>query len=86
MKIKTNEQIKNRFDFFRLSCSKERVDLCSNTLRDYNARGLKFYKIGKSVFVSYNELEKFIMDNTEPYTGNYSRRLANEKTNQTFQV
>jgi hypothetical protein len=63
-----------KFDFFRLSCSKDRVDLCSNTLRHYNTQGLKFYKIGKSIFVSYSELEQFIRDKSEPYTGNYVRR------------
>jgi hypothetical protein len=48
------------FDLFRLSKSKEAVDLCSNTLRAYHAEGLPFYRNGKVVFVSKTELEAFI--------------------------
>jgi hypothetical protein len=49
-----------KFGFFRLSKSKLAVDVCPNTLRAYNSQGLPFYKIGKSVFVNYAELESFI--------------------------
>jgi len=49
-----------KFGLFRLSKSKLVVDVCPNTLRAYNSQGLPFYKVGKSVFVSYAELEAFI--------------------------
>ncbi len=49
-----------KFGFFRLSKSKLVVDVCPNTLRAYNSQGLPFYKVGKSVFVNYAELESFI--------------------------
>jgi hypothetical protein len=48
------------FDLFRLSKSKEVVDLCANTLREYNEAGLPFYRSGKAVFVSKTELAAFI--------------------------
>ena len=48
------------FDFFRLSKSKEVVDVCSNTLRAYHKAGLPFYNRGKAVFVSKTELAQFI--------------------------
>ena len=48
------------FDLFRLSKSKEIVDVCSNTLRSYFKLGLPFYNRGKAVFVSKTELDAFI--------------------------
>jgi hypothetical protein len=48
------------FDLFRLSKGKEIVDICSNTLRSYHGEGLAFYKKGKAVFISKNELARFI--------------------------
>lgn len=48
------------WDLFRLSKAKEAVDVCSNTLRAYHKAGLKFYRQGKSVFVSRSELADFI--------------------------
>jgi len=48
------------FGMFRLSKSKETVDVCPNTLRQYHREGLPFYKRGKAVFVSMAELEDFI--------------------------
>lgn len=48
------------FDLFRLSKSKETVDVCSNTLRAYHAEGLPFYRNGKAVFISKMELAAFI--------------------------
>ena len=55
----------SKFGFFRLSKAKKAVDVCPNTLRSYNAKGLPFYRVGKSVFVSYAELETFIRQNNE---------------------
>ena len=49
------------FDLFRLSKSKQVVDVCSNTLRAYNKQGLPFYHRGKAIFVSKSELAQFIM-------------------------
>ena len=54
-----------KFGFFRLSKSKLMVDVCPNTLRVYNAQGLPFYKVGKSIFVNYAELEDFIRQKNE---------------------
>ena len=48
------------FDLFRLSKSKETVDVCSNTLRAYFKQGLPYYQRGKAVFVSKTELAAFI--------------------------
>jgi hypothetical protein len=48
------------FDLFRLSRSKDVVDLCPNTLRAYHRRGLSFYRNGKVVFISKSELASFI--------------------------
>jgi hypothetical protein len=48
------------FDLVRLSKSKEVVDICYNTLREYNRAGLPFYRRGKAVFFSKSELENFI--------------------------
>ena len=58
----TNGQQNNigGFDMKRLSRSKDTVDVCPNTLRQYNREGLPFYKRGKAVFFSASELEQFI--------------------------
>jgi hypothetical protein len=48
------------FDLFRLSKSKEVVDVCSNTLRAYFKQGLPFYQRGKAIFISKTELAAFI--------------------------
>lgn len=48
------------FDLFRLSKSKEVVDLAPNTLRAYNRDGLPFYRKGKTVFISKAELTAYI--------------------------
>jgi hypothetical protein len=48
------------FDLFRLSKSKQVVDVCANTLRSYNRAGLPFYRHGKAVFISKSELATFI--------------------------
>ena len=53
-------QIGNSFDLFRLSHAKQVVDICSNTLRQYNKQGLRFYRQGKARFVSKSELAAFI--------------------------
>ncbi len=55
----------SKFGFFRLSKSKLAVDVCPNTLRAYNDQGLPFYRVGKSVFVNYAELEDFIRQKNE---------------------
>lgn len=48
------------WDLFRISKSKAAVDLSSNTLRKFNREGLRFYKVGKSIFISRQELSEFI--------------------------
>ncbi len=65
MKNQANYQDICKFGLFRLSKSKRVVDVCPNTLRAYNSQGLPFYKVGKSVFVSYAELESFIRQRNE---------------------
>lgn len=54
------KQLESSWDLFRLSKSKEVVDLTANTLRNYFAQGLPSYRCGKVVFVSRSELERFI--------------------------
>jgi hypothetical protein len=54
------QQGSTNFDLFRLSKSKEVVDISPNTMRTYNKQGLPFYKRGKAVFVSKSELGAFI--------------------------
>jgi hypothetical protein len=61
-KTQTNTAAGN-FDLFRLSKSKQAVDVCPNTLRGYNRAGLPFYRQGKAVFVSRAELDQFIRSN-----------------------
>jgi len=53
----TNE---SSFDLFRLSKSKQTVDVCPNTLRKFFKQGLQSYNRGKAVFVSKAELAAFI--------------------------
>jgi hypothetical protein len=48
------------FDLFRLTKSKEQVDVHPNTIRKYHKCGLQFYKVGRAVFVSKSELDAFI--------------------------
>ena len=48
------------FDLFRLSISKDVVDVCPNTLRAYFKQGLPHYRRGKAVFISKAELAEFI--------------------------
>jgi hypothetical protein len=60
MNANTSNTIQPSFDLFRLNKSKDVVDICANTLRGYNAAGLKFYRVGKAVFISKSELESFI--------------------------
>ena len=56
----TNETNGAGFDIFRLSKSKEVVDLAPNTLRAYHEAGLPFYRRGKVVFASKAEVATFI--------------------------
>jgi hypothetical protein len=65
MQNETQNQSLCKFGFFRLSKSKMAVDVCPNTLRGYNAQGLPFYKVGKSIFVNCAELESFIRQKNE---------------------
>lgn len=55
-----SQQSAESFDLFRLSKSKEVVDLAPNTLRAYHDNGLPFYKNGKTVFVSKTEVATYI--------------------------
>jgi hypothetical protein len=55
-----NQSGESGFDLFRLSKSKEVVDVCSNTIRAYFKQGLPCYQRGKAVFVSKTELAAFI--------------------------
>ena len=57
-----------RFDLFRLSKSKETVDICPNTLRTYHRLGLPFYRKGKAVFISRTDLTDFIQSGLKQAT------------------
>jgi hypothetical protein len=48
------------FDLFRLTKSKEVVDVCPNTLRTYFKKGLRFYKQGKAIFISKSDVYAFL--------------------------
>jgi hypothetical protein len=48
------------FSMVRLSKAKKAVDLCPNTIREYNRQGLHLYRMGKAVFFNTAELEAFI--------------------------
>ena len=54
------QQASSSFDLFRLSKSKQVVDVCSNTIRSYFELGLPRYERGKAIFVSKSELAAFI--------------------------
>jgi len=58
--LTVNRGSESGFDLFRLSKSKEVVDVCSNTLRTYAGQGLPLYRRGTAVFVSKAELAAFI--------------------------
>jgi hypothetical protein len=58
--VTNTQRGESSFDLFRLSKSKEIVDVCPNTLRSYQAEGLRFYRVGKAVFISRAELAAFI--------------------------
>lgn len=55
-----NQDGPGNFDLARLSKSKQTVDVCPNTLREYHRQGLNFYRCGKAVFFSKAELANFI--------------------------
>ena len=57
---KVQETSNTNFDLFRLTKSKEVVDICPNTLRAFQRQGLRFYRSGKAVFISKSELSAFI--------------------------
>ena len=65
MRIRTSQCTQNQpaagFDLFRLSKSKQAVDVCPNTIRGYAKQGLNLYRRGKAVFVSRAELHSFIL-------------------------
>lgn len=55
------------FDLFRLSKSKAAVDVSPNTIRGYARQGLKLRRLGRAVFVSRTELDRFILQRAEPF-------------------
>ncbi len=67
MMIKNSSEQKNEsgrnFDLFRLSHSKEEVNLCSNTIRAFGKAGLRIYRLGRVAMVSKTELDAFIRAN-----------------------
>jgi hypothetical protein len=58
--INGSNTLNSGFDLFRLSKSKEAVDISPNTIRAYNREGLPLYRRGKAVFVSRLELTEFL--------------------------
>jgi len=72
MMKKTSEQVVRTadtfdFDLFRLSKSKSAVDVSPNTIREYARQGLKLRRLGRAVFVSRTELDRFILQRAEPF-------------------
>ncbi|HWQ93380.1 MAG TPA: hypothetical protein VN673_17045, partial [Clostridia bacterium] len=59
-RFNNTQQGEGGFDLFRLTKAKEVVDVCPNTLRAYNKKGLPFYRKGKAIFISKSELAAFI--------------------------
>ena len=51
------------FDLFRLTKSKQTVDLAPNTIRKLAKKGLRIYRHGKAAFVSRSELAAYIRAN-----------------------
>jgi len=47
-------------DLFRVSKSKQAVDLSPGTIRNYHRQGLPIYRRGRAAFVSLAEFELFI--------------------------
>ncbi len=50
------------FDLGRVTHAKREVNISTSTLRTYNQRGLRFYKVGKCTFYSKSELAHFIRE------------------------
>jgi hypothetical protein len=48
------------FDLFRLTKSKQAVDISANTIRKFARQGLRIYRHGRAAFVSRTELAEFI--------------------------
>ena len=48
------------FDLFRLTRSKQTVDLSPNAIRSLHRAGLPVYRSGRAVFISKSELDAFI--------------------------
>jgi hypothetical protein len=55
------------FDLARLSKSKQAVDVCPNTIREYARQGLNIYRVGKAAFFSKSELDLFIRAKASPF-------------------
>lgn len=70
------QETASSFDLCRLQKSKQVVDLSPNTLRDWNRRGLRFYRCGKPVYFSKAELDQFIRTGgpSRPYIKNQPHR------------
>lgn len=60
-----NAQAPTNFDLFRITHAKREVNLCANTLREFNREGLAFYKKGRMTFVSKMELDAFIRERSQ---------------------
>lgn len=58
--ITTAPSVNTGFDLFRLTKSKEVVDLAPNTIRKFARDGLPIYRCGKATFISRSELAAFI--------------------------
>jgi hypothetical protein len=65
----------NSFEYVRLGKSKREVDVCSNTIRQYGAQGLRLYRVGRAVFFSRAELAEFIRSKANNVPGTAGRTL-----------
>ena len=64
------------FDLFRLSKSKSAVDVSPNTIREYARQGLKLRRLGRAVFVSRAELDRFILQRAEPFVPSIKQNVV----------
>jgi len=74
MNLQTSEAV--TFDLFRLSKSKAAVDVSSNTIREYARQGLPLRRMGRAVFVSRSELERYIIAKAAPFVPTIKPRVV----------
>jgi len=69
MNNNSKSEAHQQFPYFRIGRSKTAVDISVPTIRKFLKMGLKSYKIGKSRFISREDLSAFIRAFAEPQMG-----------------